>query len=455
MSEMLTKIEAALVEELNKTQNTHAEDLPSVIQAMHVPGLSFVVFKAGEIEAVGSYGHGDAAQTRAITPETMFQVASNSKSINALICLRLVEAGVLDLQTDVNTYLKSWQVPAGDGWQPKITLYQLLSHTAGTTVGGFMGYAADGLIPTVSQILAGEKPANNLPIIVDTLAGHSVRYSGGGTTIIQQLLIDVTGKDFPALAHEWVFEPLGMTSSRFMQPPTPDFYDQVADGHYYTGQPIAGRWRVHPELAAAGLWSTPTDMSIFVRAIQAGKRGEHPVMSQQVVDWMLTPVMTDGPITLSLGVFQKGDGADLVFGHGGSNVGFQCDYKAFVDGRAGYSIMTNSDMGELIVGAMGTVFSKFYGTTSETASTPSEIDLASYMGAFKNEKVHAELTHESDGLYLQWNGQAALKLEAKSVDEFSVAGLKTTLQIQRDEDKQVQALIVQQNGTEQKLEIVP
>lgn len=452
MPDTLAEIESALVAHVSEHQNTHADDLLGVMQAVNVPGLSFVTFKHGEIDAVGTYGLLNAADTREVRPDTLFQAASNSKSITALLCLRLVEAGILDLDTDVNTYLKSWQVPAVEGWQPQVTLRQLLSHTAATTVHGFWGYAADKPLPSVPQILSGEAPANSPALVVDGLSGHSGRYSGGGTTIVQLVMMDITGKSFPELAQEWVIDPLEMTDSAFMQPPPPEKQARAAYAHLYTGHPLIGNWHVYPELAAAGLWTTPTDMSKFARAIQAGKRGEHPIISQEVVEWMLTPIIENGEVTHALGVFLRGEGDDIIFGHGGGNVGFRCLYNAYADGRGGYSIMTNGDQGWLFFEAMREILPKLYGGNDEIKKASDlKIDFKNYLGDYKNEDLLASITQEGEILFLKWNGQSALRIEPKSKDEFSIVGLKSSFKVERDEEGIITALNFIQSGTSRKL----
>src|SRR5262245_22807817 len=149
--------------------------------------------------------------------------------------MRLVEQGRLDLDADVNDYLTSWRVPANAGWQPRVTLRQLLSHTAGTTVHGFPGYPASGPWPTVVQILQGVPSANNQSIMVDVLPGTQFRYSGGGTTIAQQVVADVTGRPFPELMQELVLGPVGMADSSYEQPAPADFTKRVARSYPWNG----------------------------------------------------------------------------------------------------------------------------------------------------------------------------------------------------------------------------
>ena len=151
-----------------------------------------------------------------VTLETLFQAGSISKSLTALAVLRLVEQGKLNLDVDVSQYLISWKLPTNRFMeQKKVTLRELLSHTAGATVHGFEGYAAGNTVPTLVQVINGERPANSAPVTIASVPGTKFSYAGGVYTIIQQILIDVTGEPFPELMQELVLQPLHMVHSTF------------------------------------------------------------------------------------------------------------------------------------------------------------------------------------------------------------------------------------------------
>lgn len=195
---------------------------------------------------------------------TLFQAGSISKPVAALAALRLVEQGKLSLDEDVNAKLVSWKVPGNEFTkEQKVTLRRLLTHSAGLTVHGFPGYAAGAQVPTLVQVLNGEKPANTPAIRVDTVPGRLWRYSGGGYTIMQQLLIDVTQKSFPELMRQLVLEPAGMKHSTYEQPLPPARAGEAATAHDANGQPVKGQFHTYPEMAAAGLWTTPTDLALL------------------------------------------------------------------------------------------------------------------------------------------------------------------------------------------------
>src|SRR5690606_17154585 len=158
----------------------------------------------------------------------------------------------------VNDQLTSWRLPANEhtAAQP-VTLRHLLTHSAGTTVHGFRGYARGEEVPTLVQLLDGVKPANSAPVRVDIPVGSRWRYSGGGISIAQLVVEDETQKPFAQAARELVLQPFGMGNSTYVQPLPAALRDKAATGHRASGEPVAGNWHTYPEQAAAGLWTTP------------------------------------------------------------------------------------------------------------------------------------------------------------------------------------------------------
>jgi len=317
-------------------------NLAQAMQVYNVPGLSVAVIDNYQIAWAKGYGVTETGSTTPVGTGTLFQAGSISKPVAATAALTLVEKGKLSLDEDVNQKLKTWKVPENEFTkEQKVTLRRLMSHTAGLTVHGFPGYDVDAPLPTIVEILNGEKPANTDPIRVDFVPGTKFRYSGGGVTIEQLLMIDVTGKAFPALLRETVLDKIGMTASSYEQPP-PARAALTADGTYQDGKPVHGRWHIYPEMAAAGLWTTPTDLAKFAIEIAKSKNGKsNKVLSQQTVEEMLTPVVPQGP---GLGFFvdEKNPG---VFGHNGADEGFQALLSMNWQTGNGVAIMANSDNG--------------------------------------------------------------------------------------------------------------
>src|ERR1041384_6050520 len=186
--------------------------------AYHVPGVSIAVIHNGSIEGAQGFGVVQAGG-RPVTAETLFQAGSISKPVAAMAALRLVEQGKLSLDTDVNQALTSWKIsPSAAAPAAVVTLRQLLSHTAGLTVHGFPGYSAGAPIPTLVQVLNGDQPANTSPIRLEAIPGERWKYSGGGYTVMQQLLLDVSHRPFPELLRDAVLAPIGMARSTYEQP---------------------------------------------------------------------------------------------------------------------------------------------------------------------------------------------------------------------------------------------
>lgn len=350
---------AAAALTLLSTNSAFADPVDDVVRAemkrRQIPGLSIAIIEGGKIVKAQGYGVTEKGGSTAVTPSTLFQAGSVSKSVAALGALHLVSEGRLALDEDVNRKLLSWKVPDNQFTaDKKVTLRGLLSHTAGLTVHGFPGYASDAPVPSAVQILDGAKPANTAPVRVDFTPGSKWRYSGGGYTVMQQLVTDVTGKPFAAVMHDAVLKPMGMHASSFAQPPVAATARATAAGHYADRKPVAGRWHIYPEMAAAGLWTNPSDLARFAIGIQRSLAGTaNPVIPAALTHAMLTE-QKDGD---GLGVFLKGAGKSLEFSHGGRDEGFDTLMRAFAETGQGVVIMINANdnsmMMQRIVAAIG------------------------------------------------------------------------------------------------------
>jgi CubicO group peptidase (beta-lactamase class C family) len=264
------------------------------------------------------------------------------------------------LDEDVNEKLVSWKVSENEFTRnQKVTLRRLQSHTAGLTIHFFPGYSVDDPIPTLVEILNGEKPANTAPVYVDFVPGSKWRYSGGGTLIEQQLMIDVTGKPFPKIMQETVFDRVGMSDSSYEQPLLPERIRMAASGTYWNGEVVPGKWHIYPEMAAAGLWSTPSDLSKLAIEIALSKQGKsNRVLSKSMTHEMLKPQMdrveemTFGdkrhPDRMGLGFFLGDETRPDLFGHIGDDAGFQAMLIMYSDSGQGAAMMANSQLGILL-----------------------------------------------------------------------------------------------------------
>jgi CubicO group peptidase (beta-lactamase class C family) len=354
-------------------------DVGALMKANGIPGMSVAVIDDYKVVWAKGYGVTRKGGTTPVTPETLFLAGSISKPVAAIAALHLVESGRLDLDADVNLQLRSWHVPANEYDRvQKVTLARILDHTAGFTGGDFFsGYAEGSPVPTLAQILNGVAPANNPPVRVARVPGTKWEYSGDGYLVAQQLMIDVTGMPFPEIASETVFEPLGMRHSTFAQPLPPALAQAAAAGTLMNGDAVGGGWHVQPEMAAGGLWTTPTDLAKLAIEIARAARGEtHRVLSQQMALAMISPHWKDGVINI-LGTPDSPDemgygffvGDRHRFGHIGGNVGYQATMVMFGDTGKGAVILTNDDMGLQAGNAVMNQIAKLY-DWSYAAPTP-------------------------------------------------------------------------------------
>ena len=320
------------------------QSLPGLMTEFAVPGMGVTVVEERQIESRG-YGV-KKVDGEAVTPETLFQACSISKPVTAVAVVRLAQEGILDLDEDVNDYLTSWKVPKMASSQPRVTLRQLLGHVAGTTVHGFPGYEPDSSLPTTVEVLDGKPPANTEPVRVTGVPGAGFRYSGGGITIVQQVMTDLLKQPFPTLMRELVLDPLGMTASTFEQPLHPSRWPEAATGHHEDGTPVPGGWHVYPEMAAAGLWTTSSDLARVIIEVQRAWAGlDTAILSQRTAREMLSP-QSGGPVGIG---FWVEEGHSVRFFHGGDNDGFKCLLTGGVDAGTGMVIMTNGQRGDGLI----------------------------------------------------------------------------------------------------------
>lgn len=324
-----------------------------------IPGVSVAVFEKNALVWAKSYGVTQSGGSEPVTVDTLFQAASISKPVTALAAMHYVEAGKWSLDENINDKLVSWKLPENEYTKTeKVTLRRLLSHSAGTTVHGFPGYAVTEPKPTVQQILDGVSPANTAPVRVDIVPGTETRYSGGGITLVQLMMVDQLQKPFPQIMRETVLEPLGLKHSTYEQPPPPELAAMTAAGTYFGGKSVEGRWHVYPEMAAAGLWTTPSDLARIAIEVSKARAGQSTrVVSQAMAKQMLTKQ------SKAFGIGFELRGGDH-FGHGGSNEGFNCNLSAFADSGSGVVVMTNSDNGYLLIDRITASVAAEYGWKS-------------------------------------------------------------------------------------------
>jgi CubicO group peptidase (beta-lactamase class C family) len=326
--------------------------LPALMQKLGVPGMSIAVIRDFDIHWSRGYGLADVTSQAKVEADTLFQAASISKPVAAMAVLKAVQDGKFTLDQDVNTILTSWKVPASEhtARQP-VTLRGLLSHTSGTDDGfGFPGYHPDAPVPTLVQILNGEKPSNVGRVLIARPPLTAFKYSGGGITLVQLLMTDALKRPFPDLMRDTVLSPLGMNDSGYEQPLSPTRDRKAARAHDRTGAARDAKWHVYPELAAAGLWTTSPDLARFGIELQKSLHGRsNRVLSRAMAQEMASPVGV-GPFAIGMQMEKAGEGWYLT--HGGSNWGFQCLLLVHKIKGYGFAAMANADSGGRLIAEM-------------------------------------------------------------------------------------------------------
>jgi CubicO group peptidase (beta-lactamase class C family)/imidazolonepropionase-like amidohydrolase len=328
------------------------------LRAHHVPGLSVAVVHAGQIAWTRSYGVRSAAEPHAITDSTVFQAGSLSKPLATFGVLRLVSNGKLGLDDDVNRYLTRWKVPTNRFTRAApVTLRHLLSHRAGVNVRGFDGYQRGAALPTLVDVLNGAPPANSPPITIDTMPGAINRYSGGGFEIAQLALEDVTRQHFDAWMRANIFNELGLRRTTYSEMDDTSNAGDIALGHTGAGGLIDGGWRVLPEMAAASLWSTPSELARVVIALQQAAKGERVAGIPANVSTEMLRLHGENQ---GLGIGLKG-GVPFRFSHAGSNDGYRAMLIGYLDRDDGIVLMTNGDGGNALLMEYARAVAREYG----------------------------------------------------------------------------------------------
>ncbi|HEV7350395.1 serine hydrolase [Telluribacter sp.] len=448
VEERIRRVEQSLGEAIK------IDDAPVVLQERmqkyKVPGVSIAVIKDHKLDWARGYGFADKEQTTPVTPQTLFQAASISKSLNAVGVLKLVQDKKVDLDTDINTYLSSWKFPydSSKGKKP-ITLRHLLSHTAGTSVHGFRGYAAGEKVPTVIQVLNGESPANSQPVRSLFDAGTKTQYSGGGTTISQLVVMDKTGLPYDRYAQQQVLDPLGMTSSFYTIPPPANKVPLLSTGYRGDGNPVVGKYHQYPEQGAAALWTSPTDLSQYIIEMQLASAGTSAkVLNRELTTTMLTPIMNEA----ALGVFIRKAGNDRYFGHSGANEGFRCAYLGSLEGGNGVVVMVNSDNGAIIdeiINSVATVYNwkDFYNPVVRRVVTVPDEVLDTYVGEYElNPQFRVKIVREGHGLKVQATNQPVFDLFAEAPNKFFLKAFDAQIEFVKDDSNKISSILMHQNG---------
>ena len=320
-----------------------------LMEEFGVPGVSVAVIQDFKIHWAKAYGVADVETGQLVDIETMFQAASISKPVAAMGVLRAVQDGLFSLDDDINDILDSWTLDGREFTRNRpVTPRTLTSHTSGLGDGfGFPGYDPEQPLPTTVQILEGHELSNVGSVFMEREPLTFFEYSGGGVTVMELALSDVRRRPFVDVLQEGVLAPIGMTRSSYAQPISPEHNQNAARAHDNNGESRGPKWHVYPEHAAAGLWTTPTDLARLIIEVQRSASGEsNRVLSQSMIQEMLNPVGV-GPFAVGFTVSKVGEG--WYFSHGGSNWGFRALMLAHKVKGYGLVVMTNADQGSTVI----------------------------------------------------------------------------------------------------------
>lgn len=426
-----------------QTHDTLKWSLEERMKLYNIPGVSIAVVDNYKIDWAKGYGWADSEEHIPVTEKTLFQAASISKSLNAIGVLKLVQEKMIDLNSDINKYLTSWQFPYDSvTGENKITITNLLSHTAGLNVHGFPGYGTTEKVPALKEVLNGTQPSNTPPIRSQFSPGTRFQYSGGGVTISQQIVTDVTNEPYDSWMWHNVLKPLGMNSSSFSQPPSEEKKKLLASGYHVDGKKVDGKFHIYPEEAAAGLWTNPSDLCRYIIETQLSYEGKsEKVLSPELTNLRLTPYID---ASSALGVFIDKRGDTRYFHHTGGNDGFTCQYYgSFKEGK-GVVIMTNSDNGailEEIANSVASVYKwkDFYKPVMKDVIEIPDSILLTYTGNYSLNGETISFTKEESKLVLNFRGMRWPVFFTTDSD-FFVFEYKADMKFVRDNEKQVNGI---------------
>jgi CubicO group peptidase (beta-lactamase class C family) len=425
-----------------QTGDNDSWTLAEQMKKYNINGVSIAVIHNYQIEWARGYGFADVFEKRSVNEKTLFQAASISKSLNSVGVLKLVQEKKLDLNSDINKYLVTWKFPYDEKSNSKqISLTNLLSHTAGLTIHGFPGYAKGDSLPTLPQILDGQKPANTMAVRSSVEPGKNVIYSGGGTTVTQLIVMDVTHQSYDIFMQKNVLDPLGMTSSSFKQPPPESKEKLLATGYKADGKEVTGKYHIYPEQAAAGLWTNPSDLCRYIIETQLSYQGKSSkVLTPEMTILRLTPVLEDA----ALGTFvnSRVTGSLKYFNHNGGNEGFSCISIGCRDNGEGVVIMTNSDNGvilEEIANSVATVYKwkDYYLPEIKKVVDVDTSVLTKYLGKYNLNGTTMTIKKSHKDLVINVYGEVLWKLNFTSDSDFFIREYRGFLRFQTGNNNNV------------------
>lgn len=337
------------------------ESYSSIIDKMveyKIPALSLAVINQGKIEWADIYQNRNFFEQQNLDSTSIFQAASLSKPVTFLAALRMHSAGEIDLDENIQDYLKDFVLPQGkQSADSPITFRNIFSHTSGIRPGGYQGYNRNEIMPTDLDILQGNMGVNTPAIEVITPPNETLAYSGGAYTLAELALQDFFNDEFSNIMEKWILEPAGMNLSEFTQPFPASDSSRVAKAYTYSGDAVEGGWRNHPEQAAAGLWSNATDMAKFLIEVYNAFQGRGAIFSQSDIKSIVSHERDEHVY----GFIVKRIEDDISITHYGGNIGYRTGMTISLTSGNGLVYLTNSDNGGVLGNELLLSASQIYG----------------------------------------------------------------------------------------------
>lgn len=376
-----------------------SENLSSIKNKMseyNIPALSLAVISQGKIEWADIYQNANLPEEQKLDCKSIFQAASLSKPVTFLAAVRMHAAGKIDLDKDIQNYLKDFVLPQGKQTaENPVTFRNIFSHTSGILSGGYQGYAKDLPLPSDLDVLRGSEGVNSPAIEVITTPNETLAYSGGAYTLAELALQDIYNDEFSNIMKTWILEPAGMNHSEFTQPLLASKSNQVAKGYNQSGKVLDGGWRNYPEQAAAGLWSNSIDMAKFLIEIYKAYHGKSSIFSQSDIKSIISHER-DGSV---YGFILNRSGDDISITHFGGNAGYLTGMTISLTSGNGLVYLINSDNG----GALGNELLL-------SASLVYNWQQFKQTNVHRNDEVSSEVLKGLSGEY-KWNNQIDLSLK--------------------------------------------
>ena len=323
------------------------QKIPKLLKDFMVPGTAIAIIENGELVLQKAYGYSDLAKGKKVTTQTGFNIGSISKTIAAWGIMKLVEDGKINLDAPAENYLTRWKLPESEFDSKKVTIRRLLSHTAGLSLHGYPGWTPKDRLSTIEESLNGR---NNGPGRVEMIMepGTKWKYSGGGYTILQLIIEEVTGQKFEDYIQTAVLNPLGMKSSSYKIDETilknssleHDSFGEQIDFELFTAQ------------AAAGLHTNIEDFTRFAYAsLFAHKDNEkyNTVLKESTIEDMMKPAeVSNDSYGLGYQMHTIPNTSYRLKGHGGANSGWHAFFRVNPDTNDGFIMITNGGAGQNI-----------------------------------------------------------------------------------------------------------